>query len=383
MYFNEEQKALYNTVKEFGENEIRPFAEEWEKNGFFPAHELFKKMGDLDLLGITKNEKYGGMGLDYTYGLVFAEALGHAEDNGVVTAIGVQTDMATPALHRYGTEDLKKEFLVPAIKGEIVTSVAISEPGGGSDVSSLKTSAVKKGEDYIINGQKMWITNATQADYFCTLVNTSDDKPHVNKSLIIIPSDTKGVSVGDKIDKLGLRTSDTAPVFFDNVCVPQRFRIGNEGEGFTMQMEQFQEERLFISASILVAMDNCINKTIDYCQDRKAFGKRVIDNQAIQFRLSELKTEVEAVRSLVYRACQNYVRGEDVTLLASMAKLKSCRLIREVADTCVQYYGGMGFTWENQASKLYRDGRLYSIGGGTDEIMLRIISKYLNMLGKK
>ncbi len=383
MHFNEEQQALYKTVKEFVENEVRPFAEEWEKNGLFPAHELFKKMGNLDLLGITKNVEYGGMGLDYTYGIVFAEALGHAEDNGVVTAIGVQTDMATPALHKYGTDELKKEFLVPAVKGDIVTSVAISEPGGGSDVSSLKTSAEKKGEDYIINGQKMWITNATQADYFCTLVNTSDDKPHINKSLIIIPSDTKGVSVGNKIDKLGLRTSDTAPVFFDNVCVPQRFRIGNEGEGFTMQMEQFQEERLFISASILVAMDNCIDKTIEYCQDRNAFGKRVIDNQAIQFRLSELKTEVEAVRSLVYRACQNYVGGEDVTLLASMAKLKSCRLLREVADTCVQYYGGMGFTWENQASKLYRDGRLYSIGGGTDEIMLRIISKYLNMIGKK
>ena len=227
----------------------------------------------------------------------------------------------------------------------------------------------------------MWITNATQADYFCTLANTSDGSPHTNKSLIIIPSNTKGVSVGDKIDKLVFRTSDTAPVYFDNVHVPQRFRIGNEGEGFKMQMEQFQEERLFIAASLLVAMDICIDKTIEYCQDRKAFGKSVIDNQAIQFRLCELKTEVEAVRSLVYRSCQNYVNGDDVTLLASMAKLKSGRLVREVADTCIQYYGGMGFTWENQASKLYRDGRLHSIGGGTDEIMLRIISKYLKMVG--
>ena len=378
MYLNEEQRALYKTVKEFAENEIRPFAEEWEREGIYPAHELFKKMGNLDLLGITKDEKYGGMGLDYSYGIIFAEALGYAEDNGVVTGIGVQTDMATPALHKHGSEDLKEEFLIPAIKGDVVTSVAVSEPGSGSDVSSLKTNAKKQGDDYIVNGQKMWITNATQADYFCVLVNTSEDNPHRNKSLIIIPSDTKGVSIGDKIDKLGLRTSDTAPVYFDNVCIPQRFRIGKEGEGFKMQMEQFQEERLFLSASILVAMDICIDKTIEYCKDRKAFGKRVIDNQVIQFRLSELKTEVESVRSLVYRGCQNYVNGEDVTLLASMAKLKSCRLIREVADTCVQYYGGMGFTWENQASKLYRDGRLYSIGGGTDEIMLRIISKYYN-----
>jgi len=380
MYLNEEKKALFNTVKEFAKKEIKPFAEEWEQSGFFPAHDLFKKMGDLDLLGITKSEEFGGMGLDYSYGLVFAEALGHADDCGVVTAIGVQTDMATPALERYGSDELKIEFLVPAIKGEKVASVAISETGGGSDVSALKTNAVKKGDDYIINGQKMWITNATQADYFCTLVNTSDDNPHINKSLVIIPSITKGVSIGDKIDKLGLRSSDTAPVYFDNVCVPQRYRIGIEGEGFKMQMEQFQEERLFISASILVSMDNCIDYTIEYCNERKAFGKRIIDNQAIQFRLSELKTEVEALRSLIYRACENYIRGEDVTVLASMAKLKSGRLVREVADTCVQYYGGMGFTWENQASKLYRDGRLHSIGGGTDEIMLRIISKYLKMV---
>jgi len=380
MYLNEEKKALFNTVKEFAKKEIKPFAEEWEQSGFFPAHDLFKKMGDLDLLGITKSEEFGGMGLDYSYGLVFAEALGHADDCGVVTAIGVQTDMATPALERYGSDELKIEFLVPSIKGEKVASVAISETGGGSDVSALKTNAVKKGDDYIINGQKMWITNATQADYFCTLVNTSDDNPHINKSLVIIPSITKGVSIGDKIDKLGLRSSDTAPVYFDNVCVPQRYRIGIEGEGFKMQMEQFQEERLFISASILVSMDNCIDYTIEYCNERKAFGKRIIDNQAIQFRLSELKTEVEALRSLIYRACENYIRGEDVTVLASMAKLKSGRLIREVADTCVQYYGGMGFTWENQASKLYRDGRLHSIGGGTDEIMLRIISKYLRMV---
>ena len=165
MYLNEEKKALFNTVKEFAKKEIKPFAEEWEQSGFFPAHDLFKKMGDLDLLGITKSEEFGGMGLDYSYGLVFAEALGHADDCGVVTAIGVQTDMATPALERYGSDELKIEFLVPAIKGEKVASVAISETGGGSDVSALKTNAVKKGDDYIINGQKMWITNATQADY--------------------------------------------------------------------------------------------------------------------------------------------------------------------------------------------------------------------------
>ena len=259
------------------------------KRWIFPAHDLFKKMAELDLLGITKSEEYGGMGLDYSYGIIFAEALGHADDCGTVTAIGVQTDMATPALERYGSHKLKQEFLIPSIKGEMVASVAISEPGGGSDVSALKTNAIKKADDYIINGQKMWITNATQADYFCVLVNTSDGAPHRNKSLIIIPSDAKGVSIGDKIDKIGLRTSDTAPVYFDNVCVPHRYRIGKEGEGFKMQMEQFQEERLFLAASILVSMDNCIDYTIDYCNERKAFGKKIIDNQVINLDFQSLK----------------------------------------------------------------------------------------------
>ena len=178
MKFSDEHKALYDTVKDFAINEIKPFADEWEENEKFPAHELFKKMGDLDLLGITKNQENGGMGLDYSYGMVFAEALGHGLDSGVIISTGVQTDMATPALDRYGSKELKDEFLTPAISGDYVTSIAVSEHTGGSDVASLKTFAKKDGDDYIINGQKMWITNATQADYFCTLVNTSNDEPH-------------------------------------------------------------------------------------------------------------------------------------------------------------------------------------------------------------
>ncbi len=248
MQFTEEHRALAKTVKSFSQNEIKPFIEDWENNGCFPAHDLFKKMGKLDLLGITKSTSVGGLGLDYTYGMVFAEALGYAADLGVITAIGVQTDMATPALDRFGSKELKNEFLIPSISGDYVSAIAVSEPGAGSDVASIKTTAQKKGDDYVINGQKMWITNATQADYFCTLVNTGDGNPHKNKSLIIVPSDTKGLSIGDKIEKLGQLTSDTAPVYFDNVKVPQRFRIGEEGAGFKMQMEQFQEERIFISA---------------------------------------------------------------------------------------------------------------------------------------
>jgi len=379
MQFNEEHITLMNTVRDFAVNEIHPNIEEWERSGMFPAHSLFKKLGSLDLLGITKSKESGGMGLDYSYGLAFAEALGHAWDLGVITAIGVHTDMATPAIDRFGSSELKKEFLSPAINGEYIGALAVSEVGGGSDVAALKTSARKDGDDYIIDGQKMWITNAKQADFFCTLVNTSSEDPHNNKSLIVIPASAKGLTVGDKIEKLGQHTSDTAPVYFDNVRVPQRYCIGDEGKGFKIQMQQFQEERMFLSASVLIVLEQCIAKTIEYCQDRHAFGKAIIENQSIQFRLAELQTEVEALRALIYRAAEDFILGKDMTYLASMAKLKSGRLTREVSDTCLQYWGGMGFSWENPASKIYRDGRVASIAGGTDEVMLQIICKKMEI----
>jgi len=379
MQFNEEHITLMNTVRDFAVNEIHPNIEEWERSGIFPAHSLFKKLGSLDLLGITKSKEFGGMGLDYSYGLAFAEALGHAWDLGVITAIGVHTDMATPAIDRFGSSELKEEFLSPAINGEYIGALAVSEVGGGSDVAALKTSARKDGDDYIIDGQKMWITNAKQADFFCTLVNTSSEDPHNNKSLIVIPASAKGLTVGDKIEKLGQHTSDTAPVYFDNVRVPQRYCIGDEGKGFKIQMQQFQEERMFLSASVLIVLEQCIAKTIEYCQDRHAFGKAIIDNQSIQFRLAELQTEVEALRALIYRAAEDFILGKDMTYLASMAKLKSGRLTREVSDACLQYWGGMGFSWENPASKVYRDGRVASIAGGTDEVMLQIICKKMEI----
>jgi len=346
----------------------------------FPAHSVFKKLGSIDLLGITKNSKSGGMGLDYSYGLAFAEGLGHAWDLGIITAIGVHTDMATPSIDRFGSDELKKEFLEPSIKGEYVAALALSEVGAGSDLAAIKTSARKDGDDYIINGGKMWITNAKQADFFCTLVNTSDDSPHKNKSLVLVPASTSGLKVGNKIEKLGQLTSDTAPVYFEDVRVPKRYCIGNEGEGFNIQMQQLQEERLFLAVSVIAVLEKCIKATIEYCKDRPAFGKSIIENQHIHFRLAELQTEVEALRALSYQACELFMTGEDMTYLASMAKLKSGRLSREVSDICLQYWGGMGYTWENPASKVYRDGRLTSIAGGTDEIMLQVICKKMGIL---
>jgi len=383
MRFTEEHQQLRRTVRDFVEKEINPHIDGWEKEGVMPLHDLFRKAGKLGLLGINKPEAFGGMGLDYSYQMAGTEELGTCRGGSFPMAMGVQTDMATPALARWGSDELRKEFLAPAIAGDFVTSIAVSETSGGSDVAALKTTAQKDGSDYVINGSKMWITNASQADWLCTLVNTSDGPVHANKTLVIIPTKTKGVEIGPKIDKLGMRASDTCPVFFENVRVPQRYRIGEEGMGFMMQMVQFQEERLCGAIGSTRGLERLIDETIAYCKERHTFGQPLIANQVVHFKLAELKTEIEALRSLCYRAVEDYTHGTDVTMLASMAKLKAARLSREVSDACLQYWGGMGFTWDNPASRAYRDTRLLSIGGGADEIMLGIIAKLMGILPGK
>jgi citronellyl-CoA dehydrogenase len=383
MRFTDEHNQLRRTVRDFVEKEVNPHIDEWEKAGAFPAHELFKKAGKLGLLGINKPEAYGGMGLDYSYQMCATEELGTCRAGSIPMAWGVQTDMATPALARWGTDELRKEFLAPAIAGDVVTSIAVSEAGGGSDVAAIKTVAKKDGSDYLITGSKMWITNAAQADWLCLLVNTGEGPVHANKTLVIVPTKLKGIEVGPKIAKLGMLASDTCPIFFDNVRVPQRNRIGEEGMGFMMQMVQFQEERLCGAIGSVRGMDRTIEATIAFCRERETFGQPLINNQSIHFRLAELKTEVEALRSLVYRAVEDYIGGADVTMMASMAKLKAGRLAREVSDSCLQYWGGMGFTWDNPVARAYRDTRLLSIGGGADEIMLGIIAKLMGILPSK
>ena len=386
MNITHEHQQLFDTTKDFVENEINPNIEAWEKDGNWPAHEILKKMGDLGLLGICKPEEVGGLGLDYSYQMQFAEALGYCHSGGIPMAIGVQTDMATPALARFGSDYLKENFLKPAVAGDQVAAIAVSEPGAGSDVAGIKTTAVKEGDEYVINGQKMWITNGTQADWACTLCNTGeeiDGNRHGNKSLIVVPLDAQGVSRTTKLDKLGQRSSDTAIIFFDNVRVPAKNLIGQEGKGFVYQMMQFQEERLFLSASILKAMDRVLDDTIEYTRGRKAFGQAVLDNQYVQFRIAELATEIEAVRGIIDKAVGALIEGEDVTLLASMAKLKSARVAREVCDASLQFWGGQGFMWESTVAQFYRDLRLHSIGGGADEVMLQIISKRLGLAAGK
>ena len=374
MQFTPEHRALDDTVTRFIENEVNPHVPAWEAAGQFPAHEVFKKLGDLGLLGLKYPEEFGGAGLDFSYSMVMAEALGACRCGGVPMAIGVQTDMATPALARFGSDELRREYLAPTIAGDFVACLGVSEAGGGSDVAAVKTTARVDGGDYVINGSKMWITNGLQADWCCLLANTGDGPPHKNKSLIVVPMDAAGIT-RQKIDKIGMHASDTAQLFFDNVRVPRRHVIGQEGLGFTLQMLQFQEERLYAAAGSLRTLDRLIDETIAYTRERRAFGRPLLDNQVIHYRLAELRTEVEALRALTYRAVDLYVGGKDVTKLASMAKLKCGRLSREVADSCLQYWGGMGFTADNPASQAYRDGRLISIGGGADEVMLGIICK--------
>ena len=374
MQFTPEHEQLRKTVAKFVETELNPYIDGWEEAEQFPSHAVFKKLGNLGLLGIKYDPAHGGLGLDFSYSMVMAEELGSVHCGGVPMAIGVHTDMSTPALNRFGSDHVKRNFLAPSIAGDVVSCLGVSEPGGGSDVAAVKTTARKDGDDYVISGTKMWITNGMQADWCCLLANTSEGAVHQNKSLIAVPMDAGGIS-RQKIRKIGMNSSDTAQLFFDEVRVPQKNVIGQEGLGFTMQMMQFQEERLYAAASSLKGFDRLIDLTIEYTRERGAFGKPVLDNQVVHFRLAELRTEVESLRALTWSAIEKYVAGADVTRLASMAKLKTGRLARELTDACLQYWGGMGFTFDNPVSRAYRDTRLISIGGGADEIMLGIICK--------
>ncbi len=387
MIVTHEHEALYRTTKKFVEDEINPHVAEWEAAGIWPAREVLKKMGDLGLLGITKPAEYGGLGLDYSYEVLFAQALGNCKCGGIPMGIGVQTDMATPALARFGSAELRREYLAPAIAGDVCVSIAVSEASAGSDVAGIKTTARHDGGDYVINGSKMWITNGTQSDWACVLANTSEGKPHLNKSLIIVPMDATGIDRKTKLDKLGMRSSDTAMIFFDNVRVPRRNLVGQEGMGFMYQMMQFQEERLFGAASGLDGLLNLIQETIDYTSQRQAFGQALIDNQYMHFRIAELRTEVESLKALVYQTTQEYISGrhspEHIAMLASMCKLKVGRVSREVTDGLMQFWGGQGYMWDNNVARAYRDTRLVSIGGGADEIMLGIICKAMGILPSK
>lgn len=383
MEITDTHTQMRDSLKKLIDRDINPYVDEWEAEEIFPAHQVFKKLGDAGFLGVSKPEEYGGLGLDYSYSVLMAETLGWIRSGGIPMAIGVQTDMCSPALAKFGSDELRKEFLEPLIAGDQVGCVGVSEPGAGSDVANIKSYAKKDGDDYVISGTKMWITNGMQADWMCMLVNTGDGPSHKNKSLVMVPLDAKGVERSRKLKKIGMWSSDTAQIFFDEVRVPQRNVIGQEGMGFALQMIQFQEERLWAAANCIGGLEMTLKDTIEYTKERQAFGKSILDNQVVHFRLAELSTEIESLRALTYRATELYISGKDVTRLASMAKLKAGRLAREVSDSCLQFWGGMGYMWESPVARSFRDSRLVSIGGGADEIMLGIICKLEGTLPKR
>jgi citronellyl-CoA dehydrogenase len=380
--FTEEHEMFRRSVRNFVEKEINPYCDEWEERGEAPLHDIFKKMAELGFLGLNYPEEYGGANADIWFTVCLHEELGKANAGGVPMAIGVQADMATPALARYGSHMLKERYLKPAIKGEMVCSIAVTEPDAGSDVARIRTMARREGDEYVINGSKMYITNGTQADWICLLARTSEGDDYRGMSLIVVPTNTPGFIVSRKLKKLGNLSSDTAVLTFENMRVPVDHRIGEEGRGFYYQMEQFQIERLVGALGGVSGAEKAIRDTMKYTRQRHAFGKPLLANQWIQFKLSELLTEVEALRQLNYY-CASLIESNapttEVTRIASMCKLKAGRLMRQVADTCLQFYGGMGYMEETPISRYFRDSRLASIGGGADEIMLQIISRLEGM----
>ncbi len=383
MRFTTEHELFRQSVRRFVEQELNPHVDEWEEAGIWPGHEVLAKMGALGFLGLTYPEEYGGQGLDFWYTVVFCEELAQTNCAGVPTGVTVHTDMCTPALAEHGSTDLKRRFLEPSLRGELVGCIAVSEPDAGSDVASIRTRARAEGDDWVINGRKLYITNGAQADWACVLARTNDEPGARGMSLIIVPADAAGYSVSRRLRKLGNHSSDTAELIFDNVRVPRSHTIGEEGMGFILQMRQFQRERLVGAITAYSSMRKVVRDTIAYTQQRRAFGAALIENQAIQFRLAELLTEIEALRALCYDATEGMVAGDDITRLAAMAKLKGGRLAREVTDSCLQFYGGMGYMEETPIARAYRDGRLLSIGGGADEIMLSIIARQEGMAPTK
>lgn len=374
MYFNEEHQALRGMVRKFVDKEINPNIDEWEEKTV-PLHELFKKMSDLGLLGITYDPKYGGQGLDYWFDLVFLEELGHIKAGGVPMAIAVHTHMATPAIHEFGTEYLKETYLRPAIAGDMVSAIGVTEPGAGSDVASLKTRAVKDGNSYVINGSKLYITNGCQAD-FVTLLARTDDKPGFHSfGLFVVPTSLPGFVVSKKLDKLGMRCSDTAELFFDDMRVPQENLIGEESAGFIIQMKQFQHERFSALPGTYISARDTIDMTINYIRQRTAFGRPLIKNQVLRHRLVDWITEIECLKHLTYHIVRLKMEGLDATREISMGKLLAGELSFKVANGCLQMFGGMGYMNESLISRNFRDQRLLSIGGGADEIMKEVIAR--------
>ncbi len=376
-FFTAEHEAFRASVRKWVERELAPHAVEWDRAGIFPL-EVFKQAGELGFLGINHDPKYGGSGLDYWYVTAFCEALAHSRNAGVNMALLVQSQMATPIINEIGTDEQKREFLEPALKGEKIAALGVSEPGAGSDVANIKTTARRDGDDYVINGSKMWITNGTRAD-FITLAVRTGDAGYGGISLLTFPTDVKGFQVSKKLDKVGNLSSDTAILFFDNCRVPARYVLGEENEGFYHIMTNFQGERLVGALTATAAMEKMLEDTIRYGTEREAFGKPLIKFQVWRHKFVEHLTSLEAAKRLNYHAVELFDSKENSVKEISMAKLFAGDLAQKVAYDCQQFYGGMGYIDETDVARAWRDLRLITIGGGTSEIMKEIISKLVGL----
>lgn len=370
-----EHELFRETVRRFTEEELRPRAREFDEMGRIDKT-LFKKMGDLGMLGLRYDPKYGGAGLDWSYSAVLFEELVRADNSGVIMGISVHTDMATPSLAEFGSEALKQEFLVPAISGEMVTAIAVTEPDAGSDVAGIKTRAVRDGDDWVINGSKAYITNAATADWLCLLVVTDPDAGYGGFSQVVVPTNSSGFSY-ELLDKIGNWGSDTGLLFFKDVRVPVANTIGEIGRGFHQQMMQFQDERLVACVSSMAGSEHLWEETRRWTEERILFGKPLAKMQNTQFKMVEMLTQITAAKELVRACVRKRVAGEDATELITMAKLFCGRVCRQVADECIQFHGGYGYMKESLAGRAFVDTRLISIGGGSDETMLHYLAKQL------
>jgi citronellyl-CoA dehydrogenase len=371
--FTEEHEAFRKTVRAWVEKELTPHSLEWDRAGIFPR-EVFTQAGELGFLGINHDPRYGGSGLDYWFVTAFCEELTYSRNAGVNMALLVQSQMATPIINELGTDEQKREFLEPALKGDKIAALGVSEPGCGSDVASIKTTARRDGDDYVINGSKMWITNGTRAD-FITLAVRTGEAGYGGISLVTFPTDVKGFTVSKKLDKVGNLSSDTAILYFEDCRIPRRYVLGEENEGFYHVMTNFQGERLVGAITTVSGMDRMVEDCIRYGNEREAFGKPLIKFQVWRHKFVEHLTAIEAARRLNYHAVALFDAKENPVKEISMAKLFAGDLAQKVAYDCQQFFGGMGYIEETPIARAWRDARLITIGGGTSEIMKEIISK--------
>jgi citronellyl-CoA dehydrogenase len=377
LYGTPEHEMFRASVRRFVQDELVPRAREFDALGRLDKA-VYRRLGELGLLGIRYDAKYGGAGLDWSFSAVFLEELARCDNSGVRMGISVHTDMATPSLHQFGSEELKQRFLVPAIRGEMVSAVAVTEPDGGSDVKAISTRAVRDGDDWVINGRKMFITNAATADWLCLLAVTDPSAGHRGFSQIIVPTDTPGFSYR-LLDKIGNWASDTGALFFDDVRVPVANTIGEIGRGFQQQMMQFQDERLVACIGAYAGAHHLWETTRRYCDERRVFGQRLGAMQVTQFKLVEMLTQIVAARELTHACVRQRLRGEDATMEISMAKVFCGRMNRFVADHAIQLHGGFGYMKESAAGRAFVDSRLLSIGGGADEVMIHYIARMLRL----